>query len=93
MFGTGLAQGLGEEQALDAGLVAGMGLEGRLAFSKSSGSSEVSGLLLMVKTQPSFMWRRTRRPGGRSRALSTLGQQGNIWRSRAQQRYCREVGV
>lgn len=95
-------QGLGEAQALrvDTGLRMGLGLglEGRLISSwkssgESSGCSEASGLLLRVKTQPSCAWRRVRRPGGSSIALSTSGQWGNIWRSRAQQRYCREVGV
>lgn len=99
----GLVQGLGEAQALRVdtglGMGLGLGLEGRLISSwKSSGKcfcccSEVSGPLLRVKTQPSCDWRSTRRPGGSSRVFSTSGQEGNVWRSWAQQRYCREVGV
>lgn len=91
MRGLGEAQALGVDTRLGMGLELGLGLEGRLISSYKS--SEVSGLLLRLKTQPSCAWRTVRRPGGSSRALSTFGQQGNIWRSRVQQRYCREVGV
>lgn len=96
MQGLREAQALGVDTGLGMGL--GLGLEARLISSwRSSGKSlccsEGSGLLLRVKTQPSCMWRRVRRPGGTSTALSTSGQQGNIWRSQAQQRYWRVVGV
>lgn len=100
MQGLREAQALGVDTGLGMGLGLGLGLrlEARLISSwRSSGKSlccsEASGLLLREKTQPSCMWRRVRRPGGTSTALSTSGQQGNIWRSQAQQRYWRVVGV
>lgn len=56
-------------------------------------SSIVPQLPVRLSTQPSLLWSKWRRPGGRGNTSRMSIQSGTSWRRRAQHRYSREVGA